>query len=203
MRRDIPAGLFDIRKVRLAIFRQRRRHANGDHIAFGQPEKIAGGNETVILPHTCQHLIGNRLDIAAARFDRGNFTGVDVETDDLETGLSDRHGKRQADIAEADHPRFGAFVFDAGKQGPGNVWGSQSVSRSAHVQKMPFSWARMTDLSRLGPFKFRLTPKPLATHNHPHEDRLLFAAQVTLPSRSLRRPADGPTFDESDDDGWP
>jgi hypothetical protein len=51
-----------------------------------------------------QPLVGHVLDVRAARAQRGDQAGVDVDTDQLAARLGERHGQREADITQPHDP---------------------------------------------------------------------------------------------------
>ena len=88
-------------EVGLAVGRQRRRHADRAPRRPGQAARSAWW-------HGCDRrrsrscVGGDVLDVGVAGRDRLDLARVDVDGDDVAALLRERHGERQADVAESD-----------------------------------------------------------------------------------------------------
>ncbi len=93
------------------MLRQRRGHANDDHVAFCKFGKIACRAKPACCRFRCKRRIGHRLDIGPASVERDDLAGIDVEPGDGETAARQGDRKGQADIAKTNDaglrlPRF-------------------------------------------------------------------------------------------------
>ena len=82
MRRDGLAGVDDEGNVRLAIFVQRRRHADDDRLDFLDAAEIGGGNEPAGLHRLGNGLGGNMFDVTPPLVERVHFGRVNIQAQD-------------------------------------------------------------------------------------------------------------------------
>src|SRR5260370_41978528 len=112
MRADGFAGVYDVRQVRLARFRQRRRYANDDGVNLGESPRIGGGVKSAGLYQFRHTLRADVSDVALTLLEALNFFRVDVEAQYGEAASGERLSQRQADVTHADDAHGGCLSFD-------------------------------------------------------------------------------------------
>ncbi len=95
------AGGVDQRpEVRLAVARERRRHADDHGVGLGQARVARGRVDPLV--QLSEQLGGDVLDVGVAGLDRLDLARVDVDGDHVAALLGKGNGQRQADVAEPD-----------------------------------------------------------------------------------------------------
>ena len=94
--------VLDQREVRLAVGVQRRRQADDVGVAVLRRGVVGRGADEALVDHGLERLAGDVLDVAAAGVDLVAARGHGLDADDLDAGLGEHHGQRQADVAQAD-----------------------------------------------------------------------------------------------------
>ena len=113
---DRRHGRLDIGQIGRAVAGERGRHADDHHVAAPKGCEVGGGGKALLADQLLEIGAHDGADIGAAGGDVLRLLRIDVETDDDKAGAGDRHRKRQADIAEPDHPDDGFAPGDpAGK----------------------------------------------------------------------------------------
>ena len=80
VRRNGFAGFNDERNIRLAVFVERRGHANDDRFDFPDAAEIAGRGEPARLHRLGNGFRGNVLDIAATAIQQFHLGRINVQT---------------------------------------------------------------------------------------------------------------------------
>ena len=84
-----------------------------------QPERRLKSVVAVMSPcstSAAEPAVGDVLDVGGARVDAVGDALVHVDSYDLEAGLGEDDGEREADVAEADDAHAGRLVVDAGEE---------------------------------------------------------------------------------------
>ena len=103
MRRDAVHGCGDITQIRLAVFAERRRHADDERIGARGLRVVGGGGQAAgfFADGIGDDAVGDALDVTLAGAQLRDFVGIDIESGDRKAGLGESQRQRQADIAEA------------------------------------------------------------------------------------------------------
>jgi hypothetical protein len=113
---DGVGGGADERQVGLAVSAERRRHAEQNGIALGEPVEIRRGLRAAADERRPHPLVGDVADVARAAAELLGAVEIDVEADDVEAGLGEDQRDRQADVAQTDHADDGGATLDPGEQ---------------------------------------------------------------------------------------
>src|SRR4051812_30463442 len=102
MRCNRAASVQHIRKIWLAVLRQRCRHADDECFAASDAPKVGGR-----LKSPCSDLLGypglvNVLDVRFARIQRLDLSRIDIDADDGDAVTRELQRKRQAYVAKPD-----------------------------------------------------------------------------------------------------
>src|SRR5271170_818657 len=92
----------NIAQVRLAMLRQRSRHAHNDGILLRQAGEVSRSRKT-LLPRTLDLRSRNPEDIRPARLQVCHLLGIYIETCHLETCFGEKKREWQPNIPEPDH----------------------------------------------------------------------------------------------------
>ena len=103
MRSDRLGGGGDEREVRLAILRQRRRHAHDHVVAGGHLGVVDGGAQEAGFDEPREHLRADVLDVRVAGVQARHAGSVRLHTEHGVAGLREGDGQRQSDVARSDH----------------------------------------------------------------------------------------------------
>jgi hypothetical protein len=99
-------------EVRLAVGVERRRHADEDGVGLPEAREVRRRGESVVAADLPQDRIGKMLDIGTVRFERGDLSGVRIETDHGEAALREAGDEGKAHVTEADDPDDGGLRPD-------------------------------------------------------------------------------------------
>jgi hypothetical protein len=106
-------GLRHVGDVGIPRLRERRGHADVDHVAAGELREVGGGAQPP-LDHDLGDLARDHvLDVGAALGERVHLLGIEVEALHGVAGLGELDGQGQADVAEPDHPDHRLAALDS------------------------------------------------------------------------------------------
>ena len=104
-------GALHIADIRLLVFVERSRHADGDGVDFLDKRKVGSSGKLSGFHHVFQRVADDVADVVVPGVDGVNFFRLHVEADGFVAGLREFHRERQADVAEAHNADNGGLVL--------------------------------------------------------------------------------------------
>ena len=128
---DVPAdrlgGGQDRREVRVLGRGDRRRDAHEDRVRLGHRRVDRRDDTHAAIQRGTEPLVGDVIDRGGPRQELGDAAGQGVDAFDLESGLREGDGQRQADVAEADDGHATVLSHGSSRNGSSSGRGTRRV----------------------------------------------------------------------------
>src|SRR6266704_679247 len=105
---DVPAGVEDVRDVRLAVFVEGSWYADDGGADFADAAEIGGSGKGAGARHVGHLGRGDVSDITAALVESVNLRGVNIQAQNRHPASGELKRQRQAHITQSDHTDFHA-----------------------------------------------------------------------------------------------